>query len=165
MLDASKSDWPVNWVKWYGAYAFTHYYNVSLPTEAQWEYSARGGQQFEYPTDNGTLLISKANYNGDTPGVYNTDGHSVSVGSYVANPFGLYDMGGNVWEWCQDYYSDSFYTDGTTDPINTTAGTDSKRVRRGGAWNYHSATLLTYARASDFENRGNNHFGFRVVKN
>ena len=165
LLDALKSDWPVNWVKWYGAFAFSQYYNVSLPTEAQWEYSARGGQQFEYPTDNGTLSITKANYNGDTPGFYNPDGHSVSVGSYGANPFGLYDMGGNVWEWCQDYYSDSFYTDKTTDPINTTAGTDSKRVRRGGAWNYHSETLLTYARASDFENRGNNHFGFRVVKN
>ena len=165
LLDASKSDWPVNWVKWYGAYAFTQYYGISLPSEAQWEYSARGGQQFEYPTDDGALSMTKANYNGDTPGFYNPEGHSVPVGSFAANPFGLYDMGGNVWEWCQDYYSDSFYTDGTTNPMNTSAGTDSKRVRRGGAWNYHSQTLLTYARASDFENRGNNHFGFRVVQN
>ena len=136
-----------------------------MPSEAQWEYSARGGLQLDYPTDDGTLSLSKANYNGDIPGVYNPNGHSEAVGSYAANPYGLYDMGGNVWEWCQDYYSDSFYTDGTTDPINTTAGADSKRIRRGGSWNYHSATLLTYARASDFENRGNNHFGFRIVKN
>ena len=165
LLDNTKSNWPINWVKWYGAYAFAQYYNVSLPTEAQWEYSARGGLQLDYPTNDGTLSLSKANYNGDTPGFYNPDGHSVAVGSYAANPYGLYDMGGNVWEWCQDYYSDSFYTDGVTDPINTTAGTDSKRVRRGGSWNYHSATLLTYGRASDFENRGNNHFGFRIAKN
>lgn len=165
LLDASKSNWPVNWVKWYGAYAFTQYYGVSLPTEAQWEYSARGGQQLEYPTDDGTLSSSKANYNGDSPGVYNPNGHSVSVGSYNSNPYGLYDMGGNVWEWCQDYYSASFYANAITDPNNTTAGTDSKRVRRGGSWNYHSSTLLTYARASDFENRGNNHFGFRIVEN
>jgi formylglycine-generating enzyme required for sulfatase activity len=164
LLDAAKKDWPVNWVKWYGAYAFTEYYGIQLPSEAQWEYAARGGQGFEYPTDNGTLSLSKANYNGDTPGVYNPNGHSVAVGSYAANPFGLYDMGGNVWEWCQDYYSSSFYLD-ATNPLNSTAGSDSKRVRRGGSWNYHSATLLTYARASDFENRGNNHFGFRVVKN
>ena len=54
--------------------------------------------------------------------------------------------------------------DGTTDPINTSAGPNNKRVRRGGSWNYHSNTLLTYSRASDFENRGNNHFGFRIVK-
>jgi len=164
LIDATKSTWPVNWVKWYGAYAFTQYYSVSLPTEAQWEYAARGGQQLEYPTDDGTLDLTKANYNGDTPGVYNPDGYSVDVGSYSANPYGLYDMGGNVWEWCQDYYSESFYTDGVTDPSNTYAGTNSKRVRRGGSWNYHSATLLTYARASDFEYRGNNHFGFRIVK-
>ena len=165
LLDTNKSDWPVNWVKWYGAYAFVEYYGISLPTEAQWEYAARGGQQLEFPTSDGSLDSSKANYNGDSPGVYNPDGHSVSVGSYTPNPYGLYDMGGNVWEWCQDYYSASFYTDGKSDPINTTSGTESKRVRRGGSWNYHKATLLTYARASDFENRGNNHFGFRVVKN
>jgi len=165
LLDASKADWPVNWIKWYGAYAFVQYYNVSLPTEAQWEYSARGGQQLKYPTDDGTLSLSKANYNGETPGIYNPDGHSFAVGSYNPNPYGLFDMGGNVWEWCQDYYSNSFYSDNVIDPINTIAGINSKRVRRGGSWNYHSATLLTYARASDFENRGNNHFGFRIVKN
>ncbi|SVE46507.1 uncharacterized protein METZ01_LOCUS499361, partial [marine metagenome] len=164
LIDATKSNWPVNWVKWYGAYAFSKYYSVGLPTEAQWEYAARGGLQLEYPTDDGTLDMTKANYNGDNPGVYNPDGHSVDVGSYPANPYGLYDMGGNVWEWCQDYYSESFYTDGVEDPLNIFEGTSSKRVRRGGSWNYHSTTLLTYARAFDFEYRGNNHFGFRIVK-
>ncbi len=165
LLDVSKANWPVNWVKWYGAYAFAQYYQIDLPTEAQWEYAARGGQQFEYPTDDGTLDESKANYNGDIPGVFNATGTSITVGSYAPNPFGLYDMGGNVWEWCQDYYSASFYTDGATDPLNNTAGTEEKRIRRGGAWNYHRTTLLTYARESDPPNRGNNHFGFRIVKN
>lgn len=165
LLDPNKANWPVNWVKWYGAKAFADFYQVNLPTEAQWEYAARGGQSLDYPTDDGTLSLSKANYNGDTPGVFNPNGHSVAVGSYPANPFGLYDMAGNVWEWCEDYYDSNFYSDGANDPLNTTAGTDSKRVRRGGSWNYHAATLLTYARASDFENRGNNHFGFRIVKN
>ena len=54
--------------------------------------------------------------------------------------------------------------DGATDPVNTSAGANNKRVRRGGSWNYHASTLLSYARASDFEHRGNNHFGFRIVK-
>ena len=165
LLDETKANWPVNWVRWYGAYAFAQFYKVNLPTEAQWEYAARGGQQYKYATDDGTISISKANYNGDIPGVYNPDGHSVAVGSYPANPYGLYDMGGNVWEWCQDYYSSTFYTDGANDPVNNSVGSNSKRVRRGGSWNYHSATLLTYARAADFEHRGNNHFGFRIVKN
>ncbi len=165
LLDNEKADWPVNWVKWYGAYAFAEYYSVSLPSEAQWEYAASGGMQYDYPTDDGTLSADKANYNGDLPGVYDALGHSVAVASYPANPFGLYDMGGNVWEWCEDYYDADFYSDGATDPLNTDAGSESKRVRRGGSWNYHSATLLTYARASDYEYRGNNHFGFRIVKN
>ncbi|MBF0371606.1 MAG: SUMF1/EgtB/PvdO family nonheme iron enzyme [Magnetococcales bacterium] len=165
LLDNSKSDWPINWVKWYGAYAFAEFYGVSLPTEAQWEYAARGGQQLEYPTDDGTLDSTKANYNGDTPGVHNEEGHSLSVGSYAANPYGLYDMGGNVWEWCQDYYDADFYAEGALDPLNTTPGADLLRVRRGGSWNYHAATLLTYARASDYPNVGNNHFGFRIAEN
>ena len=165
LIDATKADWPVNWIKWYGAYAFAKYYDVSLPTEAQWEYAAKGGKQLTYPTDDGTLDLTKANYNGEKPGIYNPNGHALNVGSYSYNPFGLYDMGGNVWEWCQDYYGESFYTNGSTDPINTSAGANNKRVRRGGSWNYHASTLLTYSRASDFENRGNNHFGFRIVKN
>jgi formylglycine-generating enzyme required for sulfatase activity len=141
LLDQAKADWPVNWVKWYGAYAFVKYYNVSLPTEAQWEYAAKGGQQLAYSTNDGTLDLTKANYNGDKPGVYNPNGHAVAVGSYPENPYGLYDMAGNVWEWCQDYYSESFYTNGATDPVNASAGTNNKRVRRGGSWNYHASTL------------------------
>jgi len=163
VIDATKADWPVNWVKWYGAAAFADYYSVALPTEAQWEYAARGGAQLEYPTDDGTLTADKANYNGDIPGVLDADGHSFAVASYPANPYGLYDMGGNVWEWCADYYSASFYQSDVSDPVNTVAGSDEQRVRRGGSWNYHATTLLTYARASDLEDRGNNHFGFRIA--
>ena len=165
LLDGSKSNWPANWIKWYGAYAFASYYGMNLPTEAQWEYAAKGGQQLQYPTDDGSISLEKANYNGDDPGFYNADGHSFAVGTYPPNPYGLYDMGGNVWEWCQDYYSESFYQEGVTDPVNTVEGPDSKRVRRGGSWNYHTTTLQTYARASDLPSRGNNHFGFRIVKN
>ncbi|MCP4442624.1 MAG: formylglycine-generating enzyme family protein [Aureispira sp.] len=165
LLDNAKANWPVNWIKWYGAHAFAEYYGAKLPSEAQWEYAARSGQDnAEYPTSTGLLNSTLANYNGDTPGVHNATGHAVEVGSYAANSWGFYDMGGNVWEWCSDYYAADYYKDNVTDPINTTAGTDSKRVRRGGSWNYHAATLLTYARASDFENRGNNHFGFRIAK-
>lgn len=165
LLDATKADWPINWLRWHGADAFAQYYGVSLPTEAQWEYAARGGMQLTYPTNDGTLDDTKANYNGDIAGIFDDDGHAIAVGSYAPNPYGLYDMGGNVWEWCADYYANNFYTNDATDPINTNPGTDAKRVRRGGSWNYHSDTLRTFARASDLPDRGNNHFGFRIVKN
>jgi formylglycine-generating enzyme required for sulfatase activity len=163
LLDESKGDWPVNWVKWPGANAFAVYYGWSLPTEAQWEYAAHGGRQDQYATADGLLSAAQANYNGDQPGVHNAEGHAVAVGSYDANPFGLYDMSGNVWEWCLDYYAADAYVDGATDPVHAVPGADGKRVRRGGSWNYHAATLQSHARASDFPNRGNNHFGFRVA--
>jgi len=165
LIDDGKANWPVNWVKWYGADTFANYYNVKLPTEAQWEYAAKAGSlNLEFATDDGTLDSSKANYNGDLPGVYNPDGHSVAVKTYTPNSFGLYDMSGNVWEWCSDYYDADFYSDASTDPENLTEPTtDPKRVRRGGSWNYHASTLKTHARASDYEDRGNNHFGFRIA--
>ena len=166
LLDQAKANWPVNWVKWYGAHAFAQFYSVDLPSEAQWEYAARGGQQLEYPTADGNISLEQANYNGDLPNVHSETGHAVEVGSYAPNPYGLYDMGGNVWEWCKDYYSATFYGQSSVeDPVNEVSGSDGLRVRRGGSWNYHAATLLTYARASDHADRGNNHFGFRVVKN
>jgi|GEM_PF-479475 len=165
LLDSTKASYPVNWIKWYGAYAFAKYYEISLPTEAQWEYSAKGGENLNYATSDGELSSEKANYNGDLPNIHNPDGYSFETGSYAPNPFGLYDMSGNLWEWCLDYYSDSFYSDGATNPVNEIALNEEKRVLRGGSWNYHATTLLTYARKSDLPSRGNNHFGFRVVRN
>ena len=73
-------------------------------------------------------------------------------------PGGTFTMGGAT-------ASNDSPVEGTTDPANAAGGTALQRVRRGGSWNYHSATLLTYARASDTEDRGNNHFGFRVAEN
>ncbi|MCF8254220.1 MAG: SUMF1/EgtB/PvdO family nonheme iron enzyme [Bacteroidia bacterium] len=172
LLDNSKSNWPVNWVTWEGASAFAQYCNMSLPTEAQWEYAARGGLQLEYPTGNGAITSNQANYNGEIPYLYNPDVHIIAVGQYSPNPYGLYDMGGNVFEFCQDYYSDSFYLNGIINPVNTELGTNSTRVIRGGSFRSHSETLLTYYRSTyelydlyDWHGGAGNHIGFRVVKN
>ena len=78
------------------------------------------------------------------------------------NPFGLYNIAGNAWEWVEDWYAADFYED-ATDPVNTTES--GLKVRRGGSWNYHLSTLKSAARASDEKFKGNDHFGFRVVKN
>jgi sulfatase modifying factor 1 len=162
LIDNSKSDWPVNWINWFGASAFAQYYEMNLPTEAQWEYAARGGQQLEYSTDNGTLSLNNVNYNGETSSFYKQTVKLSATGSYNPNSFGLYDMGGNVKEYCQDYYSESFYENGTINPINTTPGPNPSKVLRGGSFRTHGETILTYYRETNFSN---NDTGFRIVKN
>ena len=83
---------------WHGAKAFALHYGFDLPTEKEWEYAARGGKQFEYATDDNTIR-SKMNFCGAKG-----DDHPIDVGSYPPNPFGVYDMSGNVSEWCNDIY-------------------------------------------------------------
>ena len=180
------AQWPATFVKWYGAHAFAAYYGVSLPTEAQWEYAAQGGQDLSYPTDDGTIDATKANYNEQNN--HPDRGHVVAVKSYPPNPYGLYDMAGNVWEWCADWYDPDFYTNspdpdqdpfnnvlviGTEEPIESPSFTGGPgqayngdtKVKRGGSWNFHAATLESSARERDYTFRGNDHFGFRLANN
>ncbi len=158
-----KAQWPVNWVSWYGADAFAHYYGLSLPTEAQWEFAARGGRQLNYPTTDGRLRPQDANYNPSAEGADKPEGHPQAVASYPANPYGLFDLGGNVWEWCLDYYDADFYADGRFNPVNLSPGPEAERVRRGGAWRSAAATLRSPARSQATMSATNNHTGFRVV--
>ena len=116
--------WPVVAVTWYGSKAFAEYYGLDLAREAEWEYACRGGRQYKYGTDDGTIGNTKANND-------NNVGHPVDVGSYPANPYGLYDMSGNVYEWCHDWYE--AYPSGSVDnPTGALNG--SYRVFRGGNW-------------------------------
>lgn len=183
------ADWPASFVKWDGAAAFAYHCGLALPTEAQWEYAARGGQDLAFGTDDGTISLENANYSGtDGPGEIDAAavGHAVAVGSYPPNPFGLYDLAGNVWEWTADFYDPDFYADsaGDKDPVNTVGidGTSTDpaeadgctggpstvyscntRLKRGGSWNFHQAPNRSDARNTDYVFRGNDHFGFRVV--
>jgi len=125
-----------------------------LPTEAEWEKAARGGvsgKRFPWATD--TITHSEANYRSTTEHSYDisptrdthptwTDASSVyssPVGSFAANGFGLYDMCGNMWEWCWDRYGSIYYASsaGTWNPRGPTTGTN--RVFRGGSWNRNAA--------------------------
>jgi sulfatase modifying factor 1 len=188
-------EWPAAFIRWYGAMAFAEYFGLSLPTEAEWEYAARGGQDFRYATSDGTIGCDVANYkcyNGmqqenyggiDTPDAYK--GHRVNVGSYPANPFGLYDLAGSVWEWSLDWYNEDFYQhtvdsgitrnplnlDGEEPPMEPGVAqggprggyTHDARVTRGGSYQYNEATTESAFRARQYPFRGNDHWGFRVV--
>ncbi len=112
-------DWPAAFIKYWGAAAFAEYYDLSLPTEAEWEYVARGNAQYDYPTSNGNMDCDQANYacynaanvlgymGTDTPDKY--IGFRTPVGSYPPNNYGVYDLAGNVWEWTLDWYRTDFY--------------------------------------------------------
>ena len=133
-------------------------YRFALPSEAQWEYAARGGQK-----SSGSMYAGSGNV-GFVAWYYDNSGsrtHEVKL--KAPNELGLYDMSGNVWEWCEDWYSSSWYSDNRnwTDPVNTYVG--SNRVLRGGSW-------LSYASHCRVANRSNgspsyryNSSGFRLA--
>ncbi len=163
---ADVENWPATFIRWYGAKAYALFYSLQLPTEAQWEYVCQGGADFDFGTSDGVVnndgTSANWNHQGDNPAEHHV--FDVKVNN-SANPFGLYNLAGNVWEWMEDWYSQEFYTtaDATqTDPVNTMES--EFKVRRGGAWNYHLATLKSASRFPDEQFKGNDHFGFRVVQ-
>ncbi|RED92067.1 SUMF1/EgtB/PvdO family nonheme iron enzyme [Marinoscillum furvescens] len=156
---AEVSDWPVTFIRWWGAKAFAIYYDLDLPTEAQWEFAAKGGKDFKYAVHDGAD-VADANWNQEKLKV--ATHHVRAAVSGTANPFGLYNLAGNAWEWIADNYVAPYATSAATDPNIQVSGS-TLRCWRGGSWNYHEATLQSAMRFSDEEDRGNDHFGFRIA--
>jgi len=156
---------PVIYVTWYGAKEFATYVGGTLPTEAQWEYACRAGTTTPFNTGN-FLTNLQANYdwaypyNGGTNTVTTYLGRTQPVGTYAANRYGLYDMHGNVWEWCADWYG-TYPNSAQTNP--TGAATGSGRVIRGGGWNRSAYRCRSACRCGDYPNFSYNCLGFRVV--
>ena len=153
--DWQKEHHPIVGVHWDEAVAYCQWAGGRLPTEAEWEYAARGGKGgLLYPWGN-EISEMNANY-------YPSDGTS-AVGSYPANGFGLCDMAGNVREWCSDWFIKNYYSHSPgKDPQGPSSG--MTRVLRGGAWNYIPRDLRASGRVGYPPGGRNVGFGFRCAR-
>lgn len=147
---------PVTGITWASARAYAEWKGMRLPTEAEWEYAARGGLvNKKYPLGD-DMDSSLANYNG-------TQGQSLEVGSYPPNEFGLYDMAGNVVEWVYDFYAKDYYLEGTEEnPTGPVYG--KRRVIRGGGWRSGIGCNTVYFRQSLRPYWVDFNVGFRCAK-
>jgi formylglycine-generating enzyme len=145
--------WPVVWVTWYGAKAFALHNGYDLPTEAEWEYACQGGRQYQYGTSENVINFALANYFWGLT--------IMDVGSYATNPFGLYDLSGNVEEWCHDLYG-SYSFENENNPVGAEEG--QTRVSRGGSWRSSGINCRSSYRIGYSPENRNGHVGFRVVR-
>ncbi len=156
---------PVINVTWYGAVEFATYVGGSLPTEAQWEYACRAGSTKPFNTGS-FLTYLQANYdwfypyNGGTNTLTTYPGKTQAAGTYEANTWGLYDMHGNVWEWCNDWYG-SYSAGAQTNPTGVASG--SVRVIRGGSWGSSAQDCRSAVRSANSPFSYDVTLGFRVV--
>ena len=127
-----------------------------LPTEAQWEYALRAGSMSAYSFgNNAEHLAQYAWFAG------NSDGKLHPVGQLKPNGFNMFDMHGNVWEWCADRYADEYYARSPVDdPTGPAAG--SSRVRRGGGWDAHTERCRSAYRGDGTPGRSSSGLGFRL---
>lgn len=177
-----RMDHPVVHVSWLDAKAWCDWAGKELPTEAQWEYAARGGRSGQtYPWGDdrnpdgkwlnniwqGEFPIKDAGEDGFT--------RTAPVKSFPANDYGLFDMSGNVWEWCSDYYQPEYYSSSPShDPPGPETSFDpqepgiNNRIQRGGSFMCSDQYCVGYrvtARMKGEEDTGAFHTGFRCVVN
>jgi formylglycine-generating enzyme required for sulfatase activity len=154
-------NYPMYYVSWDEAQAFIQQLNAQndgftyrLPSEAEWEYACRAGSTDVYAS----LPLNTIGWWNDNSGL-----QSHPVGQKSPNAFGLYDMHGNVWEWCRDYYQESYRGAPADGSARRRKGASGYRVIRGGSWDYDSAHLRSSNRDSLPPQTRGNHIGFRVV--
>ncbi|MBK1989396.1 formylglycine-generating enzyme family protein [Sphaerospermopsis aphanizomenoides BCCUSP55] len=168
---------PVESISWYDAVEFCERLSrltgkkYRLPSEAEWEYACRAGTTTPFHFGE-TITDKLANYNAtytydeEPKGEYRQK--TTPVGSFTANAFGLYDMHGNVWEWCCDHWHDD-HNDAPNDSSawlkrnNDEDGNDSRRVLRGGSWSTYPRDCRSAFRGNYGPDDWDNAYGFRLV--
>jgi len=129
-----------------------------LPTEAEWEYACRAGSTTEYHTGNNLAALSSVAWLHE-----NSDGSTHPVGIKAKNNWGLYDMHGNVWEWCNDWYDENYYVDSPR--FNPTGPETGKfKIMRGGGWIYYPKPARSAFRGYEKPQYRFDYIGFRVVR-
>jgi formylglycine-generating enzyme required for sulfatase activity len=160
-------DWPVALVSWHDAVAYCQWLNeraahsYRLPSEAEWEYTCRAGSSTPFAGGHG-LAITEANYLYDESGIRVGPGGRTSAGSYSPNAFGVCDLHGNVAEWTQDIWHGNYHG-APEDGRPWVAPDESRRVIRGGAWDYLPRLLRSSWRDWQFDHYRADNLGFRVV--
>ncbi|MDR3328980.1 MAG: formylglycine-generating enzyme family protein [Prevotellaceae bacterium] len=154
-------DYPAYGVSWKDAQKFIAKLNqltgkrYRLPTEAEWEYAARGGSGAPATKYSGSDAIGDVAWHSG-----NSGSKAHAVGAKVANELGIYDMSGNVWEWCSDWYG-SYGSAAQSNPTGASAG--ATRVLRGGSWSPGDANCRVADRAHDSPGYRSSAVGFRLA--
>jgi formylglycine-generating enzyme required for sulfatase activity len=155
---------PIVRVTWYGANEFCKFYGYRLPTEAEWEYAARGGNKTKGYKYSGSSNLDEVAWYGS-----NSDGktHPVNDNKKKPNELGIYHMSGNVYEWCEDWYDKNYYqyckeNNIKNNPVNTD-NNSGRRVLRGGSWNVNSNGVRAASRSYYSPKLRSYNRGFRVV--
>jgi len=159
---------PAVWISWNDVQTFIMTLNgltgetFRLPTEAEWEYACRAGSTTEYYFgDSSANLSDYAWYEQNAHSVHEQFAHI--VGQLLPNAFGLYDMHGNVWEWCEDWYDSGYYDSSpSSDPPGPTSG--SIRVQRGGSWIISATFCRSANRYRDYPSCADNIIGLRLAR-
>jgi formylglycine-generating enzyme required for sulfatase activity len=152
---------PVEWVSWFDVQRYISKLNIQtgknyrLPTEAEWEYAAKGGKSSKGYNYSGSNDLNSVAWNKD-----NSGSKTHAVGGKQANELGVYDMTGNVWEWCSDWYG-TYSSNSETNPKGASEG--QYRVLRGGSWSNYADYCRTADRIRNDPDHRTYNNGFRLV--